>query len=194
MRISDWSSDVCSSDLLGCGEGWLVRRLRQETGCSAVGVDRTARLIEAAQAADPAGDYRRLAFEEFVAAPDTVGARFEAAVFNYTLFDGGAADLLATAASVLIPGGVIVIQTPHPWTAADGDYRDGWRTEDFAGFAAPGETWAPMTWYFRTMESWAAVIRDAGLALAALREPAADGPPPAPLDTAPGRGLGCQYG
>src|SRR3546814_5020008 len=46
---------------LGCGEGWLVRRLRQETGCSAVGVDRTARLIEAAQAADPAGDYRRLA-------------------------------------------------------------------------------------------------------------------------------------
>src|SRR3546814_15093977 len=25
---------------LGCGEGWLVRRLRQETGCSAVRVDR----------------------------------------------------------------------------------------------------------------------------------------------------------
>lgn len=164
---------------LGCGEGWLIRRLRHETGAHAIGIDRTARLVEAARSADPAGDYRHLGFEEFIADPDAVGARFDAAVLNYSLFDGTAADLMATAASVLVPGGVVVIQTLHPWTASGGDYRDGWRIEDFAGVASPGEHWTPMPWYFRTMQSWAAVIRDAGLAIEDLREPAAAGSGPA---------------
>lgn len=173
---------------LGCGEGWLARRLRRETGCAALGMDRSAPLIEAARVADPDGDYRVLSFEAFVAAPDTLGARFDIAVLNYALFDDGAADLLATAASLLVPGGVIVLQTLHPWTAAGGDYRDGWRIEDFAGIAAPGEAWAPMPWYFRTMQGWAAVIRDAGLAIEDLREPAApDGGPPLSLLLAAGR-------
>lgn len=173
---------------LGCGEGWLVRRLRHETGAAAVGVERAARLVEAARAVDPGGDYRQISFEAFVAAPDTVGARFDAAVLNYALFDSAAADLLATAASVLAPGGVVVIQTLHPWTASGGEYRDGWRLEDFAGLTAPGEHWAPMPWYFRTMQSWAAVIRDAGLAIADLREPAAaKGGPPLSLLLVAGR-------
>lgn len=160
---------------LGCGEGWLVRRLVAETGCTAVGIDGSAALVAAARDADPAGDYRRLGFAEFVAAPEAAGGPYDAAVFNFTLFDGLAPDLLAAAASLLAAGGVVVVQTLHPCSTADGSYRDGWRTEDFAGIAAPGEAWAPMPWYFRTLEGWTAVIRAAGLALEGLREPAASG-------------------
>src|SRR3546814_6411762 len=32
MRISDWSSDVCSSDLAGCGVGNLARRIEEGAG------------------------------------------------------------------------------------------------------------------------------------------------------------------
>lgn len=163
---------------LGCGEGWLVRRLRVDTGCAAVGIDGSSELVAAARAADPDGDYRRLSFDEFVAAPDAAGGGYDVAVLNFALFDETAPDLLAAAGACLAPGGAVLVQTLHPWTAAAGDYRDGWRTEDFAGIAAPGEAWAPMPWYFRTLESLIAVIRDAGLALEGLREPrAADGRP-----------------
>lgn len=156
---------------LGCGEGWLTRRLAAETGCTAVGIDGSAHLVAAAREADPAGDYRRLAFADFIATPEAVDGRYDVAVFNFALFDATAADLLAAAASRLAPGGVVVIQTLHPWTAAHGDYRDGWRVEDFAGIAAPGEDWKPMQWYFRTLEGWLALLRDAGLAVEDLREP-----------------------
>lgn len=157
---------------LGCGEGWLLRRLRAGTECAAVGIDASAILVAAARAADPGGDYRQLAFEEFIAAPEAVGAGFDVAVCNYALFEPDAAGLLAAAASRLTEGGVVVIQTLHPWTAAQGDYRDGWRVEDFAGFGVDGECWVPMPWYFRTLESWHSVIRDAGLSLVELHEPA----------------------
>src|SRR3546814_15236145 len=46
MRISDWSSDVCSSDLpgsslldVGCGDGTLMAALRDEKGCDARGME-----------------------------------------------------------------------------------------------------------------------------------------------------------
>ena len=164
---------------LGCGEGWLVRRMVAETGCAAVGIDGSADLIAAARSADPDGDYHRLAFADFVAAPETTGGPYDAVILNFALFDEAAPDLLAAAASRLAPAGAVLLQTLHPWTAAGADdYRDGWRTESFAGIAAAGEAWAPMPWYFRTLEGWTAVIRDAGLTLADLREPrAADGAP-----------------
>ena len=159
---------------IGCGEGWLVRRLVREAGCRAVGIDGSRPLVEAARAADPQGDYREITFEAFVADADLAGGPYDVAVFNYALFDGTAADLLATAASRLAPGGVVIVQTLHPWTAAGGRYRDGWRVEDYGGFAEPGESWTPMPWYFRTLGSWMALIRDAGLALEDLTEPGAD--------------------
>src|SRR3546814_15086157 len=33
MRISDWSSDVCSSDLAECAAGWLNRRENGSRSC-----------------------------------------------------------------------------------------------------------------------------------------------------------------
>jgi trans-aconitate methyltransferase len=42
----------------GCGNGWIVRRLRAMPGCrAAVGVDGSAGMIEKARAIDPAGNY-----------------------------------------------------------------------------------------------------------------------------------------
>src|SRR3546814_16217823 len=38
MRISDWSSDVCSSDLIGCGDGELIAALRDK-GVDARGLE-----------------------------------------------------------------------------------------------------------------------------------------------------------
>src|SRR3546814_6593612 len=38
MRISDWSSDVCSSDLIGCGWGGMVRHAAREHGVQVLGV------------------------------------------------------------------------------------------------------------------------------------------------------------
>lgn len=166
---------------IGCGEGWLVRRLAQEPGCATVGLDGCASLIAAARASDPGGDYRDLTYAEFIANPDAVAAGVDVAVFNYALLESRAVDLLSSAASRLAPGGVVIVQTLHPWASAGGSYRDGWRTEDFSAFASSDEVWAPMPWYFRTLESWLTLISDAGLALETLREPAGDNGAPLSL-------------
>lgn len=163
---------------LGCGEGWLTRRLTAETGCTATGIDVEAALLAAARTADPDGDYRRQSFAEFVAAPEAAGGPYDVVVLNFALLDAAAAGLLAAASTRLTADGAVVIQTLHPWTAAGGAYRDGWRVEEFAAVAAPGEAWAPMPWYFRTLEGWLALLREAGLVVRDLREPRdGDGPP-----------------
>ena len=80
-------------------------------------------------------------------------------------------------AANLAPGGALVIQTVHPWTAAgDEPYADGWRTETFDAFGA--EFAEPMPWYFRTLESWVDALHGAGFRLAALREPVHPGTRP----------------
>ena len=38
---------------LGCGEGWLTRRLRAEAGCRVTGADGSAELVRLAREADP---------------------------------------------------------------------------------------------------------------------------------------------
>jgi 2-polyprenyl-3-methyl-5-hydroxy-6-metoxy-1,4-benzoquinol methylase len=151
---------------IGCGEGWLVRAATARTGCAAVGIDGAVALIEAARTADPANAYHVLDYAGFAASD--IGADFDVAVFNYALFAEDILALLRAAASRLAPGGVIVIQTLHP---GDGT-EDGWRTEDFTAFE--GGDWAAMPWYYRTLDSWRAVLRDAGLDMRETREPKAE--------------------
>src|SRR3546814_15840404 len=78
MRISDWSSDVCSSDLrgsqapaelaqlldpqlgqrllnLGCGIGGPARWLARERGCEVVGLDLTETFCRTARDASAGG-------------------------------------------------------------------------------------------------------------------------------------------
>lgn len=153
---------------IGCGEGWLVRAAEGIAGCAGVGIDGSAALIAAAQAADSVNRYAVLDYETFVSGDDDIGADFDVAVFNYALFAEDIAPLLRAAASRLAPGGTLIIQTLHPTGQGD----DGWRNEDFSAFA--GGDWAAMPWYSRTLESWQRALSDAGLALLETREPRAD--------------------
>jgi len=151
---------------IGCGEGWLVRAAVARTSCAAVGIDGAATLIDAAQAADSMSLYRVVDYDSFAASD--IGAGFDVAVFNYSLFAEDIAPLLRAAAARLAPSGAIVIQTLHP---GDGT-EDGWRTEDFTAF--DGGDWAAMPWYYRSLGSWRTTVRDAGLEIRDIREPAAE--------------------
>jgi 2-polyprenyl-3-methyl-5-hydroxy-6-metoxy-1,4-benzoquinol methylase len=150
---------------LGCGEGWLVRALAEQ-GVAAVGVDGVAPLVEAAERAG--GGFVRLSYAELIAAPERCGESFDMVVANFALLEEDILPLLRALRRIMSAGGWLLVQTLHP-LAAGGPYEDGWRTEDFRGFGAGA--WTPMPWYFRTLGSWVGVLRDAGFALEALREP-----------------------
>jgi SAM-dependent methyltransferase len=151
---------------LGCGEGWLVRALAQR-GLVAVGVDGAAPLVEAA--ADAGGSFVRLSYAELVAAPERCGENFDLVVANFALLEEEILPLLTALRRIMTVDGWLLIQTLHP-LAAGPSYEDGWRIEDFRGFAEAG--WTPMPWYFRTLGSWVGLLRDGGFALQGLREPA----------------------
>ena len=153
---------------IGCGEGWLCRSLA-ESGIGVVGLDGTPELIARAQAAAGA-DYHLLTYEEFAADPARVGKDFGAAVCNFSLLGRDIALVLMAAASSLRPGGVLILQTVHPFgdTGPGFRYEDGWRTEDFSALGSEFRT--PMPWYFRTVGSWIAEVIAAGFELRECRE------------------------
>jgi 2-polyprenyl-3-methyl-5-hydroxy-6-metoxy-1,4-benzoquinol methylase len=151
---------------IGCGEGWLVRAAVARTGCAAVGIDGAQALVASARDADPMSTYHVLDYDSFAASD--IGADFDVAVFNYSLFAEDVVPLLRAVAARLAPGGALVIQTLHP---GDGT-EDGWRVEDFSAF--DGGDWAAMPWYYRTQDRWRAVLREAGLDMRDLREPATE--------------------
>jgi 2-polyprenyl-3-methyl-5-hydroxy-6-metoxy-1,4-benzoquinol methylase len=161
---------------VGCGEGWLVRRIAGAAGCEAVGIDASRRLIRAAQAVDLTNRYEVLSYDDLLAGQDDLGDGFDVIAFNYALFDEAAAALLGALKHRLSPGGAMIIQTLNP-RAMEAAENDAWRIEDFSDFE--GRDWAPMPWFFRTVESWHQVIEDAGLTLRELSEPAAGPKQPA---------------
>lgn len=160
---------------VGCGEGWLTRRLRLSTACETTGIDFSPDLIRDAAATDAGGRYLVLRYADLIDGWHGLGGDFDVIAFNYALFEEDITPLLNAARSLLAPGGAIVIQTLHP-NAFAGE-RDGWRTEDFATFQ--NRNWAPMPWYNRSVASWREAIVQAGLAITETREPKAqpDGPP-----------------
>ncbi|WP_263146765.1 class I SAM-dependent methyltransferase [Pseudomonas sp. RIT-PI-AD] len=149
---------------VGCGEGWLCRALAAQR-IDALGVDGSAALVEQARAAG--GRFEHLSYAELQARPRRFGV-FAAIVCNFALLDAQADRLLGALAEALEPGGALLIQTLHPWSLAGEGYRDGWREERFAAFAG---AFTPMPWYFRTLESWFALLVGAGLRLESVREP-----------------------
>lgn len=152
---------------IGCGEGWLCRALAQR-GSECVGVDASALLIGAARAAS--GDrFEVMDYAALIGEGDTLG-QFDTLVCNFALLDEYIAPLLGALRERLNPSGLLLIQTVHPWTACgDAPYVDGWRLEDFAAFGS--EFSAPMPWFFRTLESWLALLAASGWRLRQLREP-----------------------
>ncbi len=153
----------------GCGEGWLARRLAEE-GIQATGFDSSAALVERAKEAG-GGRFLVCSYEQFCADPGIVGEGYDAVVFNFALLSEDVTPVLRAAASILTPGGNILIQTLHPYNLPEGErYADGWREERFSGM---GDGYrAAMPWYYRTMGGWLAQIHAAGLQLTGMREPA----------------------
>jgi 2-polyprenyl-3-methyl-5-hydroxy-6-metoxy-1,4-benzoquinol methylase len=151
---------------LGCGEGWLLRALA-DRGIEAVGVDGDATLVEAARTAGSSPAHVA-SYEELAEAKVDVGSDYDLICANFALLHQDIIPLLAAMNALLVPGGTLVIQTLHPWTAAAGDYQDGWREETFAAFEGQ---WQPMPWYFRTLSSWLNALDMAGFRLVALQEP-----------------------
>ena len=153
---------------LGCGEGWLMRALA-ERGMETVGLDVSLELVMAAEETG-GGRFRCCSYEELADDPTRAGGPYDVIACNFSLLGADLVPLLGALRANLGPGGAVVIQTVHPWSAAgDEGYADGWRTETFD--ALGGEFAEPMPWYFRTLASWIEALRGGGLRLAALREP-----------------------
>ena len=150
---------------IGCGEGWLVRAL---DGVQMTGVDVVPGLVEQARRAG-GGDFRVLSYEQI--ARGELALEVDVAVCNFSLIGKESVDgVVGAARGLLAPGGALIVQTLHPMMACgDAPYADGWRAGSWAGFSAGFVD--PPPWYFRTLESWVRLFRDAGLQLAELREP-----------------------
>lgn len=152
---------------IGCGEGWLVRAAAA-MGWTGTGTDASAALVAIAREAG-GGEFVQASYSQLAADRELVPGPFDAVVANFSLLEERIAELLRAMAPRLAPGGSVLIQTVHPWTAlGDAPYRDGWRTEQFTAF---GEGWTEMPWFYRTLESWMACLDGAGLRVQRLREP-----------------------
>ena len=159
---------------VGCGEGWLTRTLKKDAACDAVGIDGSAELIEAARAQDTGGHYVHLAYETLAADPGVLSWSGQMAICNFSILSEDIVPLLAAVRQKLEPNGHLLVQTLHSWSARGPEgYQDGWRKDDFK--ALPGDDWAPMSWYFRTLESWVRDLGEAGFNLQEIREPRVPG-------------------
>lgn len=160
---------------LGCGEGWLARALA-DRGIRATGIDAVPDLIAQAvsQAASMDLSWRpEFLVEDYssVASRRWVGGPFDAAVCNFSLLGADSVEtLIAALPFYLASSGRLIIQTLHP-VAACGDqpYEDGWREGNWLGFSSDFRDPAP--WYFRTVESWQAMLQRAGFEILQCREP-----------------------
>ena len=157
---------------LGCGEGWLARALGS-SGMKVTGIDVVPELIaEAARLGE--GEFQVRSYES-IAARQWRAAPFAAAVCNFSLLGKESVEsLLGGVGNYLVEGGYLVVQTLHPVSACgDHPYQDGWRPGNWLGFGA--EFSDPAPWYFRTLESWWAMLRRSGFELQECREPTAPG-------------------
>jgi 2-polyprenyl-3-methyl-5-hydroxy-6-metoxy-1,4-benzoquinol methylase len=164
---------------LGCGEGWLARALAGR-GFRATGIDVVPELI--AQAVAQAASMDLASRPEFlvqdyssVASRRWAGGPFDAAVCNFSLLGADSVEtLLAALPFYLASSARLIIQTLHP-VAACGDqpYEDGWRPGSWLGFSSDFRDPAP--WYFRTVESWQAMLQRCGFEILQCREPKATG-------------------
>ncbi|WP_339514873.1 class I SAM-dependent methyltransferase [Pseudomonas sp. RL_15y_Pfl2_60] len=154
---------------VGCGEGWLCRALAAK-GYDVLGVDASRPLILQARAADPAPQrYHEFGYDQLVEAGQALG-QFDLLVCNFALLDEALLPGLKAMRARVTDAGYLLIQTLHPWQAsASQPYADGWRVEPFSDFA--GEFTQPMPWFFRTLQSWLALLAEAGWQLQWLQEP-----------------------
>lgn len=152
---------------VGCGEGWLIRKLAAG-GIRGLGTDVVPGLIASASAAG-GGEFQVASYDDI--ASGSLGRKFDAVVCNFSLLGKESVErLIGAASNLLSPHGALVIQTLHPVIACgDSQYLDGWREGSWDGFSSRFIDPAP--WYFRTIESWLKLFMNSGLRLVRIREP-----------------------
>jgi 2-polyprenyl-3-methyl-5-hydroxy-6-metoxy-1,4-benzoquinol methylase len=152
---------------LGCGEGWLIRALAGR-GMRLVGIVVVPTLIEHARSAG-GGEFHVASYESIAAGEFSLTA--DAVVCNFSLLGKESVEATCVAmASLLTPGGVLIVQTLHPLVACgEAPYEDGWREGSWQGFNSQFSD--PPPWYFRTLGSWVALLRDSGMYLQSMLEP-----------------------
>jgi 2-polyprenyl-3-methyl-5-hydroxy-6-metoxy-1,4-benzoquinol methylase len=173
QAIIDAVSSVAPRRLLdlGCGEGWLVRALSTR-GMSVVGVDIVPDLIARA-AALGGGEFQVQDYASIANRQAHLGA-FDAVVCNFSLLgEQSVESLIAALPFYLNHPGYLIVQTLHPVSACgDHPYRNGWREGSWLGFGSDFSNPAP--WYFRTVESWSAMLERCAFDILECREPRAD--------------------
>ena len=118
---------------VGCGEGWLVRALG-DRGVVATGIDVSAPLIAHATALG-GGTFGAATYAQLESDASIAPGPWRGIVCNFALLGDPLHPLVSALRARLVPGGRILIQTVHPWTArGDAPYRSQWRTESFDGF------------------------------------------------------------
>jgi 2-polyprenyl-3-methyl-5-hydroxy-6-metoxy-1,4-benzoquinol methylase len=163
---------------IGCGEGWLARAL-SDRGMSVTGIDAVPELVAQAGAIARAAASGSVAFHvqdyASIAKRQWRGGPFDAAVCNFSLLGRESVDsLIAALPWYLDDPGYLIIQTLHPVTACGAlPYQDGWREGNWLGFSSDFNDPAP--WYFRTLETWTALLQRCGFDILECREPKAAG-------------------
>lgn len=153
---------------VGCGEGWLVRELAAR-GITATGIDVSAALIERAIERG-GGDFAVGTYDQLERDATIAAGPWRGIVCNFSLLGDPVSPLLSALRTRLAPGGTLLVQTVHSWSArGDAPYRSEWRTEAFDAFAVAFPT--PMPWYYRTLASWHGEFAAAGLRVTRLDEP-----------------------
>jgi 2-polyprenyl-3-methyl-5-hydroxy-6-metoxy-1,4-benzoquinol methylase len=152
---------------IGCGEGWLARALSRE-GMRVLGLDAIPALIEQAKEGG-GGEFRVASYEQI--AQGAIPLRADLLVCNFSLIGKESVDgLLRAVPGLLTARGALIIQTLHPLMACgELPYRDGWREGSWQG--VDGAFADPAPWYFRTLESWIALLVAHKLDLLEMREP-----------------------
>jgi 2-polyprenyl-3-methyl-5-hydroxy-6-metoxy-1,4-benzoquinol methylase len=172
QAIIDALASIAPARMLdvGCGEGWLARAI---TNVDIVGLDVVPELI--ARAAALGGAEFQVQDYTMIANRLWRGGRFDAVVCNFSLLGRESVEsLIAALPHYLNDSGHLIIQTLHP-IAACGDlpYEDGWRVGNWQGFSSEFKNPAP--WYFRTLDSWSALLRRCEFEILECREPKAPG-------------------
>ena len=151
----------------GCGEGWLVRDL-ERNGIDALGIDAIPRFVESA-ISEGKGRFLTLAYNELCNA--SPGESFDVLVCNFSLFGKeSVSSLFRIAPQLLNKEGSFVVQTLHPVQVQNGEkWSEGWRNGSWDGFNTNFSKPAP--WYFRTLESWKDLFKEAGFGSLNIVEP-----------------------
>jgi hypothetical protein len=148
-------------------------RHRLRRGLAGAGIDAVPALVAQAVALG-GGEFHAADYASIVKRQLRLD-RVDAAVCNFSLLGKESVeDLLGALPFYLKDHGTLIIQTLHPVAACGmSSYEDGWREGNWLGFGS--DFCDPAPWYFRTLDSWSAMLKRCGFEILERREPRAAG-------------------